>query len=815
MEFNWTLVKSIILSVIFVIVGVVTYASMDITAQEEMVTTFKASSMPILYMVTENNRLINPAHGYTQDVGEKNVFNGITPIYEDRSVNIALYNYGERITGISYQVRDIENSQLLEDTQLKLSMNQEDYTMATFNIKNLIEKDKEYFLTVSVSTDKNEQIRYYERIVWTDNLKLKEKLDFVLGFNSYTYSREKIDEIGKWIETDETGDNTNFGYVNIKSTKKQIGWGDLSARIEGNVIPTIWEMTPSSAQISLSYRVVTSSKTTDYDAYTVKDYYRLRQTSDTIYLMDYERKVNQIFDAYNDLQSNGRINLGIKSSLSDKVESRADKSGKYSYFVQNGNLWCYNRNLNCFTNVFSFTSSSDYNGRPIWDEHSIKIIDVDSVGNCWFSVCGYMNGGEHNGQTGLSLFYYNYDESIVKEQVYIPVNLPYRMIKDNVGDVSYVNEFTYFVKINQYLYSIDLTSGEYMMITDQLYDGTYAINESGTKIAYHDNHTTDECKVIRIYDFETAQEVLVNGASNGGRTSDFIKIIGYIGDDLVYGMANPLDFQEKKELNRIFPMYAIVVINDDNELVKKYQEIGTYVSLAEIEGMRVNLYRVIKNEEGKYEDTSIDQLLNKEENTGSTGTFTEVVATSVREKELYLNIPTTSGDLENVAVKFSKEIQFMEQSLYSFETDYKFKDKYAIYVKGEWVGNSDNLKKSIGIASGGYGYVVGPSGEYIWKKTEGNVTITCNEENVPEDVVKNHELNLSGVSLDNILYYVSIGKIVAGKLGEDKFVYIYDYDKSDIFYYDAALNKSVTLDRDTAGKLFIRYDNIFLVPKQD
>ncbi len=807
MDYNWTLIKSIILSVVFMLVGILTFTTMDLHAQEDMVTTFKTSTMPVLYMVAENNSLINPSHGYTQDVGERNTFNGITPLYDDRSVNIALYNYGERITGISYQIRDVESDQLLENTQVKLQQNQEDYTIETLNIKNLIEKDREYFLTIYVSTDKHEQIIYYERVIWTDNLKVEDKLEFVLDFNSYTYSNEKLSEISQWIETDETGDNTNFGLVNIKSTQAQIGWGDLSARIEGNVIPTIWEITPSGAQISLSYRVVTTGKTTDYDAYYVKDYYRIRQTSDVIYLMDYERKADQIFDGYNDLQSNGRINLGIKSELSD-IESKADKSGKFSYFVQNGNLWCYNRNLNCFTNVFSFTSSTDYSGSPNCEEHSVKIINVESEGNVWFSVCGYMNGGEHDGQTGLSLFYYNYEEGIVKEYVYIPVNMPYPMIKDNVGDVSYINEFKYFVKINQYLYSIDLTSGEYMMITDQLYDGTYAVNESGNRIAYHENHTLDECTAIRIYDFETDEETLINGEG------DYLKIIGYIEDDLVYGIANPADFEAASQLNRIFPMYAVAVINDEEELIKKYEQEGVYVSSAEIDGMRVNLYRVIKNEEGKYESTSIDQLLNKEENTGTSGIYTEIVTTSAREKELYLNIPTTSGDLNEVAVKFSKEIQFMEQSLYSFENDYVFTKKYAVYSKGEWAGNYDDIKKAISAASGTYGYIIGTMGDYVWKKTEGNSAAVIKEENLPENVLESYEYNLSGVSLENILYYVSIGKYVAGMLEEDKFVYIYDYDSSSIIYYDPDLKESVTLDRSSAAKQFISYDNIFLLPKQ-
>lgn len=810
MERRIVFFKSIVLGIAFIATIISTYVSRRSVQNETMFTTFKATEIPVLYMQTENGTLINPAYGYAADVGARNIYNGITPLYEDRSLNISFYNYGVRIRDISYQVRDIETDQLLEDTVVKNIITQEDYVSAVLNIKNLIQKEKEYLLTITINTDKKQNIKYYERIVWKDNLKVDEKLDFVLTFNGYTYNKDQLGNISKWIETNETGDNTNYGRVSIYSTKAQIGWGNLSPRIEGNVVPTIWEITPTSAQISLSYRAVTSSSNVEYEAYSVKDYYRIRQTSDTIYLMDYEREADQIFDAYNDLQASGRINLGIKSELTD-IEAKADKTGKFSYFVQNGNLWCYSRTDNQFINVFSFSASGDYSGREIEDDYEIKIIEVSSEGNAWFSVCGYMNGGEHDGEMGISLFCYNYSDNIVKEYVFIPVNVPYNQMSGNVGDVSYISGDTYYVKINQYLYSIDLISGEYMMITDQLYDETYAVNESGSKIAYHESHTTDSNKVLRIYDFAMGSEKVITGLSyGGGKNTDYLKIIGYIGDDLVYGMADEKDVPSGEQFNALFPMYSIVVLSDEYVVMKRYFEEGKYVYAAEIDGMRVNLWRVTKKEDGTFESTSIDQLLNKEENSGSRSIYTEVVTTSAREKELYLNIPTSSGDMANVNVRYAKEIQFMEQESYALETEYRFDTGYMVYGHGEWLGKFTTLRKAISLAAGYHGFVMEQNGEYAWKKTEGNTTITWDPENTAVNPM-NYQYNLTGVNMDNILYYVSVGKIVAARMGEDKFVYIYDYDNNSIIYYDMELKQSVTLDRDTAGKKFIQWDNVFLV----
>lgn len=803
------LIKAIILFVAFGATLVLTFMNMYGGDGEEMYTTFETTSIPVLYMQTEQGSLINPAHGHTTDVGARGIFNGITPLYADRSVNVSFYSYGANIRSISYQVRDIETDQLLEDTIVKTTESKEDYVNAALNIKNLIVKDKEYLLTITISTDKYQDIKYYERIIWTDGLKVDEKIDFVMTFNNYTYNKKQLSNIGQWIETNENGDNTNLGRVSIYSTQAQIGWGALTPRIEGNVTPVIWEITPSSAQISLVYRAVTTTSSTEYEAYSVKDYYRIAQTSDKIYLMDYEREADQIFDAFHDLQASGRINLGIKSDLGD-VEAKADSTGKYSYFVQNGNLWCYSRGDNKFTNVFSFTSSTEYSGRETDSNHLIEIISVDTEGNAWFSVCGYMNGGNHDGEMGISLFNYNYSENIVKEVVFIPVNVPYNIMSQNVGDVSYVNNDTYYVKVNHYLYSIDLISGEYMLLADQLFDGTYAVNESGTKIAYHENHTTDTNKTIRIYDFVTESEMVITGSDYGnGKDSDYLKIIGYIGNDLVYGVAD-INIVADGRLQNLFPMYTMVIIDDEYNMVKKYSDPGKYVYEAEIDGMRVNLWRVARNEEEVFEETNIDQIISKTENDISGSVYTEIVTTSKREKELYLNIPTSTADTDMVTIRYSKEIQFLEQDLYAFETDYHFGNEYMMYGYGEWQGAENSLKKAISEASGIYGFIMDFDGNYVWKKTQGVTPITWDPEKIEVDFSR-YSYKLEGVSLENALYYSSIGKVVAGMISEGKYVYIHGFDKNDILYYDPELGRDVTLSRETANKRFIQCGNKFIV----
>ena len=204
-------------------------------------------------------------------------------------------------------------------------------------------------------------------------------------------------------------------------------------------------------------------------------------------------EMNQIFDAKNDLTSSSKINLGINAS--DSVICDSDEKGVYTYFVNQGSLWCFNSSSKMFTRVFSFIGEETDSVREGFDAHTIKIMDIQDNGDCTFLVKGYMNRGEHEGQTGVSLCRYSYSENNVTERLFIPLAVPYNVLSENAGGVSYVSEDKFYILIDETLYSVDLDSKEVMIEIDKLKDGTYAVSDNGDAIAYSvsgDIYNTDQ-----------------------------------------------------------------------------------------------------------------------------------------------------------------------------------------------------------------------------------------------------------------------------------------------------------------------------------
>lgn len=76
-----------------------------------------------------------------------------------------------------------------------------------------------------------------------------------------------------------------------------MNWGNLDPFVESDIIPEIISITDDVAIIRLEYRVGAANDYDSNDTYRVSEYYRIRQTATGFYLLNYEREMNQVFDA--------------------------------------------------------------------------------------------------------------------------------------------------------------------------------------------------------------------------------------------------------------------------------------------------------------------------------------------------------------------------------------------------------------------------------------------------------------------------------------------------------------------------------------
>ena len=275
--------KMFILTVLFVVTMVITVISLNFELVHPATTTMKRALLPTVTMLTDNGTEYNRLHGYTVQIDESLLDETITPLNSDKKLNVVLNTYGSNIVEASYKVRNLSDMSLIENTQVTCSEPSDGKSMATLNIKNLISDNTEYSLEIVLKTDDYDEIHYYTRIITGDNYKLQDKIDFVKNFNSVTFDSSRLNEIAKYLETNSSGSNSNYGKVNINSSLSQVGWGNLNPFVESELVPDIKDINNEVAIICMNYNMGTKNSDDTFDSYSVSEYYRIRQTSSTMY----------------------------------------------------------------------------------------------------------------------------------------------------------------------------------------------------------------------------------------------------------------------------------------------------------------------------------------------------------------------------------------------------------------------------------------------------------------------------------------------------------------------------------------------------
>ena len=183
------------------------------------------------------------------------------------------------------------------------------------------------------------------------------------------------------------------------------------------------EIAGQTASVLVDYMVSTSEgKNTTY--YMVREYFRVRYSTERMYLLDYERTMTQIPDTEH-MYANDKILLGITGT---DIPMQESEDGNIVVFEVANRLFSYDVISNRLAVIFSFYDAENADWRTVYDQHSIKILNVDEGGNIQFAVYGYMNRGRHEGEVGVQVYTYNSSLNTVEELIYIPVDTTYSVL---------------------------------------------------------------------------------------------------------------------------------------------------------------------------------------------------------------------------------------------------------------------------------------------------------------------------------------------------------------------------------------------------
>ena len=689
--------KILILLAVF-IVALFTFSKLTNHETKDLTTDLAAPTLPVVYF-EDNGHPLNELHGYVEEMSVISMRDTITPLPENGKLSLRIDPYDNKIKEVSFQIRSLNGDRLVQDGNVQVSGDKTAVT-GTISVENLLEEQTEYQLILQVTGEQTSY--YYTRIMEVGKSQIDACVDFVEEFHAITMNKERQSELSSYMEPSSAADNTTLQKVTINNSLSQACWGDFVGTEVTTPVVSIKEMNDDYQVILLEYIMSSVGDSGNSEYYNVEEYYRVRVGAEKIYLLSFERTMEEIFRGEGDQISKDMIDLGIRS---ENVSYKTNETGNVICFVQQGELWSYNQIENNLTRVFSFRSQEGMDIRENYQEHDIRILRVDEGGSLDFVVYGYMNCGEHEGQVGVSVCHYDGVTNTVEEMLFVPTTLSYEIVKEQIGKLMYVSDSgVFYLTVSNQVYRIQMDSRKAEVYIDGLKSDMLVNSEDGRYIAWSEDGTT-----MHVTDLEKGESFDIHANEN-----QLLKPLGFLGSDCIYGWGYRTDiFSTQTQTDTLALSQVLIVDTSDSahSVLKTYETPGIYVTGIRIQDGSIYLSRVMKNGD-IYVDTTEDTIMNRDLQEKDQ-VHIDTVVSDVKQKEVVLKLlEETSGSTPKTLIP--KLIENEEPNTLEIK-NLNASSAYYVYAKGKVVLATDDMAAAVQSADANKGVVIGNNLLYVWR----------------------------------------------------------------------------------------------------
>ncbi len=834
--------KSIIKLSVFILVFFVSLVIMEAIMNQghnNLTMEMREPTLPVVSFSMDSTSY-NQTFGYVDPAAVAFQRDTVTILGENREINFRIRPYGREIAGIAVEVRSADGKRLIESTEISNYEPKVTEMSVDFALKDLIDRNTRYSLAVLLTLDGDQEVRYYTNVIWGEDLHTSELFAFVRDFHARLFDREAAKELTKYLETNsQLENNQSFHKVNIHSSFKQITWGDLLAREVGDPCYRLIECNGNTGTILVDFKVATQDGVnTTY--YNVQEYYRVRYTTDRMYLLNYERTMDQIADLEH-FAANDKLLLGITD---EKIALAESTDGNIVVFENAGRLISYNLVSNKLAVLFSFFDKENQDERSVNDDHGIRILDVDEGGNVRFAVYGYQNRGRHEGEVGIAVYAFDSARNTIEEVVYIPYEKSYTVLKADIEQLLYMNrEQQLYLLLDDSVIFIDLVERTYRELVHFTADDSLQVSEDNTIIVWQEGTDIYHSTALNVRNLTNNTDREIKA-----REGEAIMPLGFMGQDIIYGIAYLSDIRKENTGRVTFPMYKVCICNALGELLKIYSQEGIFVTGCTVVDNQITLDRVTMNEDGTVQMTSPDQIT---DNSEEQAVKNQIVVANIDRYESYVQIQVRSAiDTKSIKILTPKEVVFEGRRKLTLELS-RLSTRFYVYGPYGVDAVYDTPAAAVNKAYEISGSVVDEEGHTIWEKvsrvprnqimaikqngideTRGSMAVCLDTimrfegltrdsqqsldrgKTVPDILRENLEkvdvMELEGCNLDSVLYYVNQDIPVLAMLSDGNAVLVTGFNEYNIVVMDPLTNTLYKKGMNDSAEWFAQNGNRFV-----
>ena len=374
--------------------------------------------------------------------------------------------------------------------------------------------------------------------------------------------------------------------------------------------------------------------------------------------------------------NSNKISLGIQGK--EQVKLIECDGGNILTFVVGGRLFSYNVADNKLALLFSFQDENNYDRRTVYDKHKIKVLNVDEAGNVQFVVFGYMNRGRHEGENGVQVNLYNSSQNTVEEMTFIPYTKSPELLQQDMSKLSFAgNNNRFYMMVDSTIYEMNLSSRQCRVIAANLDEDAYRVSENGKMLAWVEGGRY------------AAQSMQFMNLMSGKRMSveagfgEYVQPLGFMGDDLIYGIADRKDVARDSSGRIFFPMHTIKIQDEKENILKEYTVPDTYVVSCSVQENQIMLYRVRKDidemsGETVYVEEENDQIMySKKEDLGKN--LVETVVVDMMETLTQIAVKSTI-DTDTLQLLTPREVLFEGENKIALQGAQETVKRYFVYT---------------------------------------------------------------------------------------------------------------------------------------
>lgn len=764
-------------------------------------------------MVDMNDTLINRMYGYAQPMQADFTRDSVTPLDTSKKLTFKVNPYDSEVKSFSYEIRTSDGSKVLENKKIKNLVKEDQYLSVDVEIGSDLRMNQEYSMQIALELDEGTAY-YYTRVVSRSQVHASDYAAFVKYFYEACLDKESADALGSYLEPQTTGAATNYSGININSSLSEISWGNLAPQLCQEGIPVIKEINETTASVVLEYQLTSQNDDEETELYDVKEFYRMKYQDTRIYLLDFQRSANQVFDGTLPVYEDDGIILGVRDK---NVEYMMNDAATVIAFVQEGDLWSYSPGNEKVNQVFSFRKLKDGDFRDSRTQHDIKIVRVTDEGDIDFVLYGYMNRGSHEGYEGIAVYHYNRDKNVAEERAFIPVSESFEFLKKDLEKLSYVNEKNeLFLILAKNLYRINIEENSSEILEKGIKNANFVSSDNNDHAAWLVSEG-DEKGNIKEIDFDTCKTRLI-APQKGQR----LRTVGFMNEDLIYGMLNKEDILTDEEGHKSVGIRILRIEDFEGNVKKEYQKEGLYITDISVGSTLIEFELSAKSGDTAYVAQKKDNIMNNKKDAVNTVKVELVSAsrTGVRVK-LTLN---TSTQTDSPLAMYAK-VSSARQKDIVLDTQIPQETTYYVYGQGGLDSIYTDPAKAVLRADNLGGVVLNRAQQYIWERGNKKTKIQMDTGELPDIILQGTldvatlkkslkktgtVIDLSGCSLDSVLYEVSAQRPVIAKTGANTSVVIVGYDEYNTYLYDPVKKETYPYGMNDSTDLFQKAGNVFI-----